>query len=129
VTPAVELQVRVPLRRLAYLLHAAYDGCAYWAQIVGYEDPPDGSSIVSAGSGDAVNYPLTGGAVLISNAPAEAPGEVTIARLDLAAIARGLRLMYDTQPRHYCDFIGGNEDAITGDVFLQLCLYGEVVYG
>lgn len=128
-TPAVEMQVSIPLRRVAFLLHSAYQGCAYWAQIAGYEEPPVVRAVLHEPT-PAVDYPLTGGAVLISNAPAEFPrGNVRIVRLDLAAIERGLRRLYDTHPRHYCAFVTGNEDAITGDVFLQLCLYGWVVYG
>jgi hypothetical protein len=50
-------------------------------------------------------------------------------RLDLEAIDRGLQLMADKYPRHFADFVGENEDASTGDVFLQLCLFGELVYG
>jgi hypothetical protein len=44
-------------------------------------------------------------------------------------IEAGLQLMADKYPRHFADFIADNDDAITGDVFLQCCLLGEVVYG
>ncbi len=50
--------------------------------------------------------------------------------LDAAAIQRGL----DTFPKvakgyHYRSAIGENDDAITADVFVQCCLFGEIVYG
>jgi hypothetical protein len=50
-------------------------------------------------------------------------------RLDRAALERGLLVMREKAPRHFGDFIADNDDAITGDVFLQCCLFGEVVYG
>jgi hypothetical protein len=37
--------------------------------------------------------------------------------------------MVEKYPRHYADFKDGDEDASTGDVFLQCCIFGEVVYG
>lgn len=50
-------------------------------------------------------------------------------RLDRGALERGLKLMAEKHPRHWADVVGDNADAETGDVFLQLCLFGEVVYG
>ena len=41
----------------------------------------------------------------------------------------GLRLLLTEEPEHYQDWRAENYDAITADVFLQLCLLGEVVYG
>jgi hypothetical protein len=49
--------------------------------------------------------------------------------LNVSALRDGLQRMADKQPRHWQDFIEENEDAGTGDVFLQLCLFNEVVYG
>jgi hypothetical protein len=31
--------------------------------------------------------------------------------------------------RHFSDMIAENDDATTADVFLQCCLFGELVYG
>jgi hypothetical protein len=49
--------------------------------------------------------------------------------LNVSTLRDGLQSMADKQPRHWEDFIEENEDAGTGDVFLQLCLFNEVVYG
>jgi hypothetical protein len=56
-------------------------------------------------------------------APEEAPK-----RLDMAAIKNGLKVMAEKYPHHWQDFVSENDDAITGDVFLQCCLFGEIVY-
>lgn len=58
-----------------------------------------------------------------------ADGEPHSRLLNLAAMHKGLQDMADHHPRHMADFISGNDDATTGDVFLQLCLFGEVIYG
>lgn len=50
-------------------------------------------------------------------------------RLDMQAIERGVNVMAEKCPRHFADVINENDDAITGDVFLQCCLFGEVIYG
>lgn len=44
-------------------------------------------------------------------------------------LVQGLQLLARDYPRHFSVVLAGNEDARTGDVFLQLCLLGEVVYG
>jgi len=49
--------------------------------------------------------------------------------LDRAACERGLTLMAEKYPTHWSDFISENDDATTGDVYLQCCIFGEVVYG
>jgi hypothetical protein len=51
--------------------------------------------------------------------------------LDRAAIERGKELLATDErySHHYADVLNENDDADTGDVFLQLCLFGEVVYG
>jgi hypothetical protein len=32
-------------------------------------------------------------------------------------------------PQHFADFLNENDDADTGDVFVQCCLLGEIRYG
>lgn len=49
--------------------------------------------------------------------------------LDLSKIKKGLTVMAKKQPQDFADFIKGDYDQNTGDVFLQCCLFGEVIYG
>lgn len=49
--------------------------------------------------------------------------------LDRDACERGLGIMATEHLNHWANFITENDDAETGDVFLQLCLFGEIVYG
>lgn len=43
-------------------------------------------------------------------------------------VRQGLTLMAKKYPEHFGAFMGASYDATTADVFLQLCLLGEVVY-
>ncbi len=52
-----------------------------------------------------------------------------VAILDLPAIQRGLDLMTGPLLRHMHDILNENDDADTGDVLLQLAVFGDVVYG
>lgn len=49
--------------------------------------------------------------------------------LNLAAIHKGLSLLATQYPSSWSDFMNENEDAETGDIFLQLCLFGKLVFG
>ncbi len=50
--------------------------------------------------------------------------------LNEEAMKRGLELMATKDYiNHFSDFVQENDDANTADVFLQLSLFGEVVYG
>lgn len=51
-------------------------------------------------------------------------------RLDRESIARGLQLFAQgAWAKHFGAWMSDNDDAVTADVFLQLCLFGDVVYG
>jgi hypothetical protein len=49
--------------------------------------------------------------------------------LGKSEIEKGLSLMAEAYSKHFSDFIEENDDADTADTFLQLCLFGEVVFG
>lgn len=49
--------------------------------------------------------------------------------ITIADVQKGLELMRDQYPRHYADLVEENDDLITGDVWLQLAVFGELIYG
>ena len=79
----------------------------------------------------AYDYPVQKGATFVRDTYAEGEDDENYKTLvlDGAAILRGLKIMAEKYPKHFADFMTGNDDAITGDVFLQCCLLGEIVYG
>lgn len=56
-------------------------------------------------------------------------GEPKKYRVDVYALKRGLEIMSKKYPSHFQDFITENDDSETGDVFLQCCVFGELIYG
>jgi hypothetical protein len=49
--------------------------------------------------------------------------------LDLASVTTGTMLFVEEETRHYDDWVQGDDDSTTADVWLQLCLFGKVVFG
>ena len=72
-----------------------------------------------------VDYPLNeGGSIgIVSSEPAS-----DVFRLDLKSIRRGLEDLATKYPRHFADLVNENTDAITANVLLQCCLFGELIY-
>jgi hypothetical protein len=72
-----------------------------------------------------VDYPLNDGGSLgiVSTEPSS-----DVFRLDLKSIGRGLGDLATKYPRHFADLVNENTDAITAEVLLQCCLFGELIY-
>lgn len=49
--------------------------------------------------------------------------------LNAQALTEGLSTMQSKYPRHFGNFLSEDDDAETSDVFVQCCLFGEIVYG
>jgi hypothetical protein len=115
-----------PVRKIQeYLLCNAFGGgSSYWCHIDSYMYPE--------GKGERdfsyphLEVPFAGGSITIS-VPEDNDGKTYT--LDFKALQRGWKLLHDKYPHHYADSTTGQYDATTGDVFLQLCLFGDVVYG
>lgn len=135
-SPARDLELlgRSPYDVASLLASAMESGSGYWAQIVGYVEPMEPKAVIDADLSDApevyphCDYPLTGGAVLLRRV--DEPNAAPL-RLDGEAVERGLRLLRDTKAGalHWGHWLTDSADATTGDVFLQLCVLGEIVYG
>jgi hypothetical protein len=115
----IKTQVEVTPERVSDLLCSAFEGGSPWAvrvksnakkvgAVYSFEAPtkPDGWLVVRDTYDDDQSY--------------------TIKNSD---IIKGLKVMSDKYNRHFTNFMDENEDAITGDVFLQCCVFGEIVYG
>lgn len=73
-----------------------------------------------------LDYPLNdGGSLALARKGLSSDGR----RLDLKSIGDGLNVMATRYPRHFADFLGEAADALTADVFLQCCLFGELICG
>jgi hypothetical protein len=119
-----KFEVTVPEQRVKDLVCCGFEGGVdYWCQIQDYENPNNVEVDFNH-----IDLPFVGGAVLCKVTDEEDP---PMLRLDAEAIEKGLKL-FSTDPKnsyHFANWINENDDAETGDVFLQLCMLGEVVYG
>ena len=131
----VTVKVFVANKRIAELLCAGFEGgCGYWCRIMDCVPPARPVAVLDP-EGDVYMYtdfPLTGGKVIVrlddgSSGDTDEKYEPLV--LNGAAIKKGLQLMPEKAPHHWANFLNENEDALTGDVFIQLCLLGEIVYG
>ena len=144
----IKAELEIPESRVADLLCAAMEGgIGSWARIVGYRQPP--GDVWKAEGWDKeiykhIHWPMSdGGAMFLFDAEEEWEQD-SVQRLGMAldkvegvwvvdhlALERGLGLMarHPQYRHHFANFMAENEDAETGDVFLQFSVLGEVVYG
>ena len=118
----VTVKQTISQERLEDLLCCAFEGgIGYWARIV--------DATWSSGVDYSHQLPVRGGAVRLGDSTGEGWPEGARPILSRDSIRRGLQTMADKYPRHWSDFVRENEDAITGDVFVQCVVFGEVVFG
>lgn len=140
--------IPIPDARVSDLLCAGFEGgIGYWATRCDYVEPDNAAeSLALTGVNDPkyMTLPLTGsGAVLLHDIHdpwfedhedephRDEDGKCLCPhlRLDSAAIDRGLVLLATTHRHLLAELLNDNEDAATGDNFIQLALMGEVRYG
>jgi len=113
----MKIEIELDERRIADLLETAlHGGIWYWAHIK--------RVCVCARTMDAAA--LVSGECVVDFTTVD---DKTIRRLDRGIIERGLLAMMTKAPRHFGNWLAEREDAETGDVFVQCCLFGEIVYG
>jgi hypothetical protein len=76
---------------------------------------------------ECYEYPLLPGGAVTFQAGPDAP--VTECVLNLDSINRGFNVMSTKYPHLLADILKDDDDATTADVFLQCCVFGELVYG
>jgi len=120
----ISLPMPITVERVKDLLCCAIEGGSnYWCK---YMDRMGGISPTQAEYRQDVPF-VEGGWLEVTEDENE--GEGRTFRLDLDAIKKGLQVFAVKYPRHFADFITQNDDATTGDVFLQCCCFGDAIYG
>lgn len=70
--------------------------------------------------------------VHVDNPVNDGNGETIMKQLTMEDFQRALILMATAKEgayaRHFADFLGNNEDALTADLFMQFAVYGEEIY-
>jgi len=126
----------IEISRLGSLLCGAFEGGSnYWYLIEEFIKPKNlNNSDEDSNTWETcfrhIDYPINeGGALIISDINEEDEEDKETWTLNLESMAKGLQVMARDYPRHMADFLNGNDDAETSDVYLQCCLFGEVVFG
>lgn len=115
--------VKVPTQQVKDLLCCAIEGGSnYWVEFINRH----GATKQQAEYRQDV--PFVAGAYLEVKEDNECgPGRTFT--IGLNEIHSGLVVMAEKYPKHFADVMSENMDATTGDVFLQCCCFGEVIYG
>jgi hypothetical protein len=126
--------VEISNEAIGSLLVGAFEGGSnYWYEITA-QQKPDGPAALWLFRLDQrrvfphVDYPMNeGGWLKIQSLEEPEKGEF---KLDRKVIEKGLQLLASSKEyaHHFSDILKEDDDAITADVFLQFCLFGDVVY-
>lgn len=131
----ITIEKEISLQSISDLLCCALEGGSnYWYLI---EDKVKPKELTFRTDNEVIfwhlDYPLNEGGELIFSVKDEEDFEdfksIVPLNLNLYTIKEGLRVMQEKYPGHFSDFLDDNADSITGDVFLQCCLFGEVIFG
>ena len=129
----IKIEQSISIQRIGDLLCNALEGGSnYWYMITDKIEPKEWTFSDKSANGITFLYcyPFnTGGALLINDEKADEPILKKPFRLDIDAIQKGLEVMGQKYPKHFADFLSENDDANTGDIFLQCCIFGECIYG
>jgi hypothetical protein len=122
----VNATFKVSRQQVAGALWRAFGSQITWFRVVEVIEPPTlRFRSIEHLALRMVDYPLNeGGSIgIVSTEPSS-----DVFRLDLKSIRRGLEDLATKYPRHFADLVNEDTDAITADVLLQCCLFGELIY-
>jgi hypothetical protein len=123
------------------LLCCAFEGGSnYWYLIEKVNYPPGMTNKDYAEGGKAQRpdeywhwsqlVPMAeGGSLVVGDKHEQGSKKRNKGTLDRASIKKGLQVMAEKYPKHFANVVAETEDGDTGDVFLQCCLFGELVFG
>jgi len=134
----MKVEIDISEERIKGLLCNAFEGGSnYWYMIEEYRFPPDIKYEDFKEGGkfqDPNDYwhpaqliPLVKGCKVII-CDTDSSKERTYI-LEREGIQSGLQIMAQKYPQHFKAVLDETDDATTGDVFLQCCLFGEAIYG
>jgi hypothetical protein len=139
-----EFEIKVPAvlsnEVIKGLLSCAFEGGSNYWYVIAASKCPKGTAKNDFGEGGKMQgkeywhwsqlIPLCpGGALVIRSLEDDEINGQKSWVLNRKTLARGARVMAEKYPHHWANAVRDNADAETGDVFLQCCLFGELVYG
>ena len=133
-TGTIPVTFPVDRQRVADTLCSAFEGgSTYWCRLEDKSPLPDAALETLADQNARaylMDWALLGGSLTFSaEGGSIVEGGPTRWTLDADTLAAGLGVMATKYPTHFADMVSHGGDATTGDVLLQCCLFGEVVFG
>lgn len=136
----VVAQVEVPLERVVNcIIGAIENGYSPWMHAFVHTDTPATVAALAESKDPAdpmiwyarETFWRAGGQAQITfdredDDEGDGGGTMSIGYVDFV---RGLSLMASKAPRHFADLVAENDDAVTHDVFMQMVVLGDIVYG
>ena len=128
----------VPVENISNCLVTAFEGGSnYWYEIAEEHRPINFNNTPAEDRQfKHISYPMNEGGSLVITLSEDMRAEEgnededpETWTLNLETIAKGLEVMKSKHKSHYDDMVDENDDSTTGDVLLQCCLFGEVIYG
>lgn len=119
-----KVPVHIPEEDIQSLLISAFEnsGISYWVSAIA----PIKKSIGRVRSKSWYSAVMKHGFTLVEQ---DEYGKSKVRSVPASRFPKGLQLMAKDQPQHFADILTGNADADTADVFVQLLVFGEIVYG
>jgi hypothetical protein len=122
--PMFDVKIKITDQHLVSLFSDADGGSAYWAELsVKFSEDSDTKGL--SFEERLVDHVMNKHSSFIIT-DVEENEEYIINKRD---IERALQIMSDDYPEHFSNLIKEEDDADTGDVFLQILCFDEVVYG
>lgn len=137
----VKIVIEIEEQRLRDLLCTAFEGgSTYWVRQANVAK----MSVEQKAKIDAIiaereanddqgyythDYPFDGVNVTIVHDAIKGKRETERTVLTRDKLIKGIEVMAEKYPRHFADFMAEDDDAITGDVYLQCALFGEIIFG
>ena len=128
----------IPEQRVRDLMCSAWEGgSTYWCGLKQIKMTPEAKVLIEQIKAERAKvtedlyrheYPFYPGVELVLYDVGEDDDAETWI-LNREKLIEGLQVMATKYPRHWNNFVSENDDAETGDVYLQCCLFGEIVYG
>lgn len=120
-----KVEINVPWSVVDTMLSSAFSGGSlYWCYVTRYESPSLPEHIAAAHYAYQCALYL-GGSFTVGLRDNDLGRTF---RIDASILQYGLQLMAEQYPCQLAAAISKNGDAITGDIFLQLCCFEKVLY-
>lgn len=122
----MNITINIKEERIADLIETALNHIGYWCEITSCDII---KKHVESGEREELAVVLSEGRIILQHIDPDNGDKLETLTWDHEAVKRGLKLMVEEHAHQFAQFMSEQGDMVTGDVFAQCCLLGEVRYG